>query len=313
MLDPANLEILQSALVRVAVVTLMVSVGLRVRPATILESRRQRFAIGTTLVLALLFVPAVAWVTVRLIGVPDPVAAGILLIAAAPGGSLSLKLVDLAEGDIALGLGLFFALAAIAPFSMPLTAAALIGPGATVSIDALALFATLVVLQLVPLVLAVAIARIAPGPAARFGAVATRLATVFLIGLIVVAVIVNADEIVAIGLNGLLGFVLVTTSALVAGLVLGRSMPRAARTMAFLASQRSASLALLVAISIGLPGTTGAVLAGGLVMLMINPATAILLSTAWPMQSAQLAKEPGGTSRLRAPYPRSPGSDVGRQ
>jgi BASS family bile acid:Na+ symporter len=270
----------------------MVSIGLRLPASKILATPHRRFAVVATLGLALLFVPVVAWAIVRLIGVSDPVATGILLVAAAPGGSLALKLVDLAEGDVALGLWLFFALAALAPFSMPPTIAVLTGSGSIVNIDAVALFTTLIALQFVPLAAAVMLARVAPDGAARFGSVATHLATVLLVALILVSVFVNADEIAAIGLNGLLGFVLVTVSALVAALILGRKKPRAARAMAFVVSQRSTSLALLVAISLNVPEVTGAVIAGGLVMLMVNPVAAALQPLAWPMRVSPVVSKP---------------------
>jgi BASS family bile acid:Na+ symporter len=273
-----DLDLAQAALVRMAVVVLMVSLGLRVPPARALQALREPRPVVTTLAIALVFVPAIAWVTVRLFGIPEPVAIGILLVAAAPGGSMALKLVDLAEGDVALGLGGYYVLAVVAPFSMPLTAALLMGGGTGMPVDAPSVLVTLATLQLIPLLGAGVVRRVTPVRAARLGRVATRLTTILLVALVAVASVANAREIMDGGLPIVLAVAAITIATLAVGLALGGRDRGTSLTVAFLSAQRSASLALLVAILIGEPAATGAVVAYGLALLVLNPAAARLLS-----------------------------------
>jgi BASS family bile acid:Na+ symporter len=278
--DPA---LLQASLVRAAVVVLMVSLGLRIPVAAIVASLRHGRAFLLTGVLSFVAVPIGAWLLVRALGLPEPVAIGVLLVAAAPGGSLGLKLVDLARGDVALGLGLFFVIALIAPFSVPLTATALIGTGSSgLTIDTLPLVITLITIQLVPLAVALLVARVAPRPARRIGQLATTATTVLLGLLIAVALIANFDETLAIGPLGVLAYVILIVATLVAGLLLGRDRPTIARAIALLSAQRSTSLALLIATALDVPAVTGAVVAGGLLLLVVNPLVARALGARTP-------------------------------
>ena len=286
-MDALSVEFIQASLVRVAVVVLMVSLGLRVPASAIVAAARHGRAFVLTAFLALVVVPVVAWATVRVLGLPEAVAVGILLIAAAPGGSLGLKLVDLARGDVALGLGLFFGLALIAPFSVPITAAVLVGTGSSgLAVDALPLIATLIAIQFVPLALALVVARVAPRPARRIGQLATTATTILLVALIAVALVINLDETLAIGPAGVVAYLVIIATALVGGLVLARDRPGLAPAVgpavAFLSAQRSASLALLIATSMDIPAVTGAVVAGGLLLLIVNPVVARLLAVRQP-------------------------------
>jgi bile acid:Na+ symporter, BASS family len=288
-------ETAQAMLVRVAVVTLMVSLGLRVPFAAIAASLRQGRAIVTTLALALIAVPALAWLMVNALEVPEHVAVGIMLVAAAPAGSLSLKLVDLADGDVALALGLFFVLALIAPVSMPLTASIVLGLSATTSgVDVATLLTTLLLVQTLPMALALAFAHLAPRRARALGVRATQLATLLLVALIAFAIVVNWDEVVAVGARGLVAIVTIVAITLVGSLLIWGGRQRIGRAVAFLSAQRSVSLALLVATTIGVPAITGAVVACGLILLLINPLIARLLALAVPVDRREPAPREAG-------------------
>jgi BASS family bile acid:Na+ symporter len=282
-MDGLSPEFLQASLVRVAVIVLMVSLGLRVPISAIVAASRQGRAFVAALGVGLVIVPALGWVIVRVLGLPEAVGIGVLLLAAAPGGSLGLKFVDLARGDVALGLGLFFILALVAPFSVPITAALLVGSsGSGASIDVLPLLVTLIAIQLVPLALALGAARLAPRPARRIGAMATTAATVLLVAIIASALALNLDDVLAVGPAGVVAFLAVIGGALLAGFVLGGGAPGVGRAVALLSAQRSGSMALLIATSLGMPAVTGAVVAGGLILLLVNPVVARLLAARRP-------------------------------
>ena len=277
-------EVIQASLVRSAVVVLMVSLGLRVPVAAIVAAGRQAWAFVATLAVGLVGIPVLAWLVVHALALPEAVAVGVLLVAAAPGGSLGLKLVDLADGDVALGLGLFFVIALIAPFSVPFTAALLVGAhGTSLSIDALPLVLTLLMIQLVPLVISLLVARLAPQPARRLGAFATTATTVLLVALVATALTINLDDVLAIGPTGVVAFLILIGGALLGGWLLGRRQPGTATAIGLLSAQRSTSLALLIATSLGIPAVTGAVVAGGLILLVVNPLVARVLAARHPV------------------------------
>jgi predicted Na+-dependent transporter len=294
-MDPAVLVVAQGVLVRLAVAVLMVSIGLRVPLAKVRVSLRQRSAVAATLVVALLCVPVIGWSTVWAFGLAPPIAFGILLTVSSPGGSMALKLVDLADGALDLGLGLYFLLAVIAPFALPVTAFVLIGFDASAMTGEVAgILLTLVTIQLVPLLIGIAIARVRPAIARQLGIGATRATTVLLAALIGVGILVNRDHIVAVGPSGVAAIIVIDLVTVVIGLLLGRRDPRTGRTVAFLAAQRSASLALLVTVLLGDAQATGVVLAYGIVLLIINPISARIVAMAQPLRSSSV-RQPSTT------------------
>jgi BASS family bile acid:Na+ symporter len=279
-MDPA---FLQATLVRVAVVVLMVSLGLRVPLRAILEAARDGRAFVLTGMLSFVIVPALAWTLVRLLGLPEPVAVGVLLVAAAPGGSLGLKLVDLARGDVALGLGLFFAMAIIAPFSLPITASLLVDSrSGGLGVDVGPLIVTLIGIQLVPLGVALLAARLAPDAARRIGRLATTATTILLGLLIAVAFVINLEATLAIGLAGVVAYLVLIGVTVTLGLALGRDRAGLGKAVALLSAQRSTSLALLIATALDIPAVTGSVVAGGLILLLVNPLVAKALGGGLP-------------------------------
>jgi predicted Na+-dependent transporter len=155
-------------------------------------------------------------------------------------------------------------------------------------VDAPSVLLTLATLQLIPLVLAGVVRRVTPDSAMRLGKVATRLATILLVALVAVAIVGNAREIMDGGLPVVLAVAAITIATLVVGLALGGPDRGTARTVAFLSAQRSASLALLVAILIGEPAATGAAVTYGLALLVLNPIAARLLNLWRPLRSERL-------------------------
>jgi predicted Na+-dependent transporter len=294
-MDPAILVLAQGLLVRLAVAALMASIGLRVTVAQVRASLRNGFAIAATFVLALVLSPAIGWTTVSVIGLAPPIAFGILLAVSSPGGSMALKLVDLADGALDLGLGLYFLLALIAPFALALTAFLLIGLDASnMAGEVSGILLTLVTVQLVPLLIGFGIARARPTTAVWLGVGATRATTILLAALIAVGIVVNIDQIIAVGPSGVAAIIVIDLVTLVIGLVIGRRDPRTGRTVAFLAAQRSSSLALLVAILMDNAQATGTVLTFGIVLLIVNPLAARIVAIARPLP-ASFVREPSTT------------------
>ncbi len=76
---------MEQAGVALFVVSMMVTVGLDLTWRDVLDAWRRPRAIGLAMVANYALLPAVAWLIVRAVGLPAPVAAGVLLIAAVLG------------------------------------------------------------------------------------------------------------------------------------------------------------------------------------------------------------------------------------
>jgi len=99
-LPPAR--VLQEIGVALFVVSMMVSVGLDLTPRDLTHVFRRPGRLLVSFAVNYLAVPAVAWVVCRVLRLPEPIAAAILLVAAAPGGPVGPVLTRTAGGDLAL-------------------------------------------------------------------------------------------------------------------------------------------------------------------------------------------------------------------
>lgn len=100
-----------------AVMMFVVGTGLELRSFQPLLRNPRAFMIG--LLAQLLLLPLLAWLLIFLFQLSGPLAIGLLLIAAAPGGATSNLFSYLARGDVALSVALTGTMSLLAPFWMP--------------------------------------------------------------------------------------------------------------------------------------------------------------------------------------------------
>lgn len=261
--------------VRAFVVVTMASFGLQIASGQLAAVLRRPRLLAAVLAVNLLLVPLVGVALAVGLGLPDLVAIGFVVTACAAGSSYSAKLVELAGGDIRLGVGLMFLLAAVTAVTLGPIAALMTGllgsaTGAQVSLDAVPILVTLVLFQLLPLVGLMELGRRAPSLAARLRAPAVRASTVMLVVACIVVVIDSADEVVAIGPVPMLAMVALIGCGLVMGHVIGGREVSRRRAIALITGQRSASVAYIAVHGLGQPTATATVVAFALVMLVVN-------------------------------------------
>lgn len=148
-----------------AMVVLMASLGLRLRLADLAATARAPRALGTGLGVQLLGLPLAAFLITLALGLPAPLAAGVMLVAASPGGVSSNYIAHLARGKVALSVAMTLATSLAAPLTLPLVLAA---AGATAPAPAALLRISLgmTLVAVAPLALGMAFAHFAPRLAA---------------------------------------------------------------------------------------------------------------------------------------------------
>lgn len=150
----------------VFVLSTMISMGLGLTIDEILAPLRRHRLVARSLLVNLVLVPLLAFVLVLAIPMETGYAAGLLLIAMAPGASFGPKLAEVAKSDLGFASSLMSVLVLISVVTIPVTSALLLPGGVTA--EPLGIARTVVVAQLLPL-------SIGLGVRARYQPIATRL------------------------------------------------------------------------------------------------------------------------------------------
>lgn len=272
LMDGATLGILA---VRAFVVVTMASFGLLVAGRELTGVLRRPSLVLPALVANLILVPLVAVALALVLGLPEPVAVGLIVTACAAGSTYSAKLVEIAGGDIRVGVSLMFLLAIVTAVALGPVAALMTGllgsaTGSAVRLDPLPILVTLLLFQLLPLLGLMALGRWAPDMAARLQAPAVRLSTVLLVLAFIAVVVDSADELVALGPVPVLAMVVLIGAGLAMGSLVGGEDRPTRRATALITGQRSASVAYIAVQGVGMPVATATVVAFALVMLAVN-------------------------------------------
>lgn len=261
-----------NVLVTFMLIQMMIVVGLSVTLAEVLAAARN----GRRVVLALLanyfIVPAI---TIALLAVVHPlpvVAAGFLILAVCPGAPFGPPFVAIARGNVPLAVGLMVLLAGSSAIAAPLLLyflLPLVSGDQHLIIDSTKLISTLLVTQLVPLCVGVALREWRPALAARLlkpANLASKILNILTIGLIVVTQVSKMTQIRVIGFEAML-FLLATS--LLAGFLMGGPERGDRKTVALTTSLRNVGVSLVIASGnfAGTPALT-AVLAYAVVELL---------------------------------------------
>lgn len=264
--------------VQLSIVITMVSVGLQVTGAQILSAISRRRLLARALFTNLVVVPLVAFLLMRLFAVPQWLAIGVLLVAAAPGAPLIPKLAEVAKADLPFSVGLMFILAVLTIFTTPITAGIILPLDGSIKFDVLAVIKSLVVLQLLPLLAGLMVQRWLPALKRLLTRPSILLANVVIAGTILLIIIRDYQTLIELPWTAVAAMLLLITSMLFAGWLLGGPQTDTRKALALGTSAQSNGLALLITSS-SFPGTGAdiAVIAFALLNIVINFAVAIYL------------------------------------
>jgi bile acid:Na+ symporter, BASS family len=240
----------EQLLAALMLVALTFGAGLQVDWAHFTAILKRVGLLGRALLANFVIVPALGVAVVRLFHLPLPVATGVLLMAIAPGVPFVLVSVRKRGGRLALAVELAIFLPLLSILTVPATAALVLPRVAETQLPLARFAMTLVLFQLVPLLLGIAVG-------GRFPDLATRLArpiqiiffgsAIVLIGLLMPEIVHGVTSIY--GSFGMIAMLVLVLLSLATGWLLGGPAPEDRRILGIGTALRNIGLCALVATS----------------------------------------------------------------
>lgn len=238
------LESLATLSVLVFVVTSMLAMGLSLTVGRILDPLRDLRLVAKALVANFVLVPLIAFVILLVIPLTEAQSIGLVLLATAAGTPFLPKLVEMAKGSVAFGVGLMVLLMVVTVVYVPLVLPVLL-PG--VEVNPLDIASSLVLLMLLPLAVGLLLRARYADAAARVQPVVNQTSTTALVFLVVLMLVLNFQTLVSvIGTGVLLAFALLIVASLVVGWLLGGPGVDTQSVLGLGTAQRNVSAALVV-------------------------------------------------------------------
>jgi BASS family bile acid:Na+ symporter len=217
-------------------------------------------------------VPAAAASLLLMVGTHPMVAVGFLVLAVCPGAPYGPPLTAVAKGNTVVAVGLMVLLAASSPIIAPIALCGLlplVSGSDPLLIDSGKIAITLLVTQMFPLCLGIAVRQWWPTAAERMQKPAnlvSKVLNLFTVGLILVA---QFDMLTEIRPRGFVGILILLIVSWTAGWLLGGPTPETRKALAVTTSLRNFGVGLVIATS-AFPGTPAvtAIVAYGLVSLL---------------------------------------------
>ncbi len=191
---------------------IMLGMGMTLRVSDFAIVARRPWALLIGVAAQYVVMPGLAWLLTQALDLPAAVAAGIILVGAAPGGTASNVMVYLAKGDTALSVAMTSVSTLLAPLLTPLLVLWLAGE--YLPVDAGGLFVSIVQIVVVPVLLGLLLRAFLPR-AVEAVLPALPLASVAGITAVVVVVVAASSEtilsvgllvVVAVVVHNLLGY-----------------------------------------------------------------------------------------------------------
>lgn len=252
--------------------------ALKTGPDAILAGFRETAMIARLAVVNLLAVPLVMALAIRVLGIDDEAAAGLVLYAAAAGGPLGLVVTQVARGDGAVALSVVALLQVANLVAIPAWTAALLP--ATVAAPADRVLVALVAYIALPLGVSILVRAVAPGRAAVLARPAGLIATGGLVVIVAATLIRSVDGIGDALASGIPVAVAVTIAvALGGGWAVAGPRPAARIAGALTTAQRGTAVALAIAVTTfaDLPAVGVAVVVAALLTVLLVSGAAIVL------------------------------------
>jgi BASS family bile acid:Na+ symporter len=279
-----SIDRLINVLVTVTLIEMMAAIGLGVALADLVAVARNGRLLARAVLANYVLVPA-ATVGLLLFFRPDPmVAAGFLILAVCPGAPYGPPFAVIARANVAVSVGLMALLAGSSALLAPPLLRYLLplmSEGEPLQVDAAKIAGTLLVTQLLPLCVGVAVRWWRPPVADRLekpAILVSKVLNLIVVGLILVA---QFRLLAAIRPRGLVGMAALLVASWAAGWLLGGHHPNTRKAMTLTTALRNVGVGLVIASGAfaGTPAVT-ATLAYGLFAIVGS----LLLALAWGRQ-----------------------------
>jgi BASS family bile acid:Na+ symporter len=239
------LATLASLSLLVFVVCSMLAMGLSLTIAEILEPLKNRSLVVKSLLASFVMVPILGYLLALVFPVPEGSGTGLIIVACAAGAPFLPKLVQMAKGDVAFGVGLMTLLMVLTVIYMPIVLPLLLQG---VSVDAIAIASSLFFQMLVPLGIGLLIRARYAEIAAHIQPTFSMASNIALISLMVLGLILGFSSFVgAFGSWSILAAVLFIIGAFAIGYFLGGPGQETRAVVSLGTAQRNLAAAMIVA------------------------------------------------------------------
>jgi BASS family bile acid:Na+ symporter len=283
-------------LLTLTLVEMMIATGLGAALSEVLGVARDRALVVRAAVANYVCVPAVTVALLLLFRATPIVAAGFLVVAVCPGAPYGPPFTALAKGNVPVSVGLMVILAGSSAVVAPLLLLALLpwmAGDQPLGINAGKMVATLVLSQLLPLCLGLAVRRRWPHLAARLKKPADRAAAVLNVVLIGLILVVQFRLLAGIRANAFAGMLCLLAGSLLAGWALGGATSEGRKSMALTTGVRNIAVGLVIANS-SFPGT--AAVTAALAYALVQTVVVAVVALAWGRWSAGRYWRPSGVT-----------------
>jgi len=244
-------------LVTITLIAMMVSIGLGVTFADLAKLARDWLLIGRAAVANYVIVPA-ATVALLLLFKPHPmVATGFLILAFCPGAPFSPACVKIAKGDMTAAVGWMVILAGSSAILAPLLLhfhLPLISSSETLKVDALKIVTSLLITQLLPLLVGLAIRRWRRAWAEKTQKPMNRISAALSLLTVAAILLVHYPLLLEIRLRGYLAMTILLVASWAVGWLLGGPTRELRKSLALTSSLRNVGVGLVIATA-SFPGT----------------------------------------------------------
>jgi BASS family bile acid:Na+ symporter len=271
-----------------ALVAIMLSMGMKVTLESLLTSARETRRVLLGLLANYVLVPTVTMGLLLFLHTSPTVAVGFLVLAVCPGAPFAPPITAIARGNVPAATALMLILAGLSAFLSPSLLGVLlsrIAPESDLQINSIALVGTLLITQMFPLALGIAIHHAAPSLASWTVKPVSVLANVLLLALIGLIVATQYENLAAIRLRGWMAMSLLLLTSMCIGWFCGGSETPTRKAMAVTTATRNAAVALAIVTSnfAGTPAVT-AVVAYALISTVGALACALLFRKLGPFE-----------------------------
>jgi len=285
-----------NVLVTITLFEMMVAIGLGATFGDLATVARSWSLVARAALANYLCVPAVT-VGLLLLFNPQPmVAVGFLILAVCPGAPYGPPFTAIAKGNVAAAVGLMVILAGSSAIVAPILLhflAPLVSANEPLTVDATRIVGTLLLTQLVPLCVGVAVRQWRPTLADRLQKPANLVSKVLNLAAVVLILVAQLHLLTEIRLRGFVGMLALLTASWAAGWLLGGPGTDMRKAMTLTTSLRNVGVGLVIASSAfaGTPAVT-ATLAYGLFAVVGS----LLLALGWARQAPATTLIAGGTT-----------------
>jgi BASS family bile acid:Na+ symporter len=281
-----TLDQLINALVTVTLVEMMATIGLGVSFADLVGVARDWRLVARAALANYVCVPAATVGLLLLFGAEPMLAVGFLILAACPGAPYGPPFARLARGNVAVAVGLMLILAGssavLAPVLLYLLLP-LVSGGAPLKVDLAGIVGTLLLTQVLPLCVGLAVRHWRPLLADRLQKPGTLASKVLNLATVCVILVAHSDLLTEIRPRGIVGMLALLVASWAAGWLLGGPGPDTRKAMTLTTSLRNVGVGLVIA-SGAFAGT--AAVTATLVYGLFEVVGSLLLALYWARSAA---------------------------